>query len=226
MNTEKDKERLRDKVNEQNVEIQRLRPEIKKKTSELLALSEEMEIIKKECDEKKSENIMLANQYEAKNNELIQIMSKKTIQVQLYGQRSMGWTSEIEKELIDSLKTEMKSVDDKLELSFFKVSRPSDVLPDIPLLLICVTISRLGTDVINATQGLALAPNMALTIFHHKDEHALPNQASERILMAKELRGAGGIFDMAFKSDMGIYSCDMNINTISSLITFIRRQAT
>ena len=65
---------------------------------------------------------------------------------------------------------------------------------------------------------------MALIVFHHKDEHALPNQASERVLTGKEMRECGGIFDMAFKSDKGIYTCDMNTKTIQSLVTFLRRQ--
>jgi hypothetical protein len=70
----------------------------------------------------------------------------------------------------------------------------------------------------------SVTSNTAVVVFHHKDEHALPNQASERVLTGKEMRGSGGIYDMAFKSDRGIYVCDFNTKAVESLVTFIRRQ--
>ena len=65
---------------------------------------------------------------------------------------------------------------------------------------------------------------MALLVFHHKDVHALPNQASDRVLTGADMKALGGICDMAFLSGKGIYSCDMNKNNIISLINFINRE--
>ena len=65
---------------------------------------------------------------------------------------------------------------------------------------------------------------MAVLIFHHKDVHALPSQASERVLTGPELRNLGGIFDLAFLSGKGMYVCDMNRVNFISLINFIKRE--
>ena len=65
--------------------------------------------------------------------------------------------------------------------------------------------------------------NTALLIFHHKGEHALPNQTSDRVLTGPEFKTLRGIHDLAFLSDKGIYDCDMNSKGITTIIDFICR---
>ena len=62
---------------------------------------------------------------------------------------------------------------------------------------------------------------MAILVFHHKDVHALPAQTSDRVLFGPEFYSIGGIFDMAFLADKGIYSCEMNDRNIVKVINFI-----
>jgi hypothetical protein len=63
---------------------------------------------------------------------------------------------------------------------------------------------------------------MSILIFHHKDVHALPNQASERVLTEPEFKGLGGIFDIGFLSGKGIYACDMNRAASAGIESFLR----
>lgn len=61
-----------------------------------------------------------------------------------------------------------------------------------------------------------------MLVFHHKDIHALPNQSSERVLTEPEFKELGGIFDIAFLSDKGIYECEMNRVASISIEEFLK----
>lgn len=63
---------------------------------------------------------------------------------------------------------------------------------------------------------------MAVLIFHHKDVHALPKQTSSRVLTGPEFKSLGGIFDVAFLAEKGIYPCDMNTNAAVAIEHFIK----
>jgi hypothetical protein len=63
---------------------------------------------------------------------------------------------------------------------------------------------------------------MSILIFHHKDVHALPNQASERVLTESKFKDLGGIFDIGFLSGKGIYACDMNRAASIGIERFLR----
>lgn len=66
---------------------------------------------------------------------------------------------------------------------------------------------------------------MALVIFHHKEEHALPKQASERLLTGQVFMHLGGVLDLAFLQSKGIYNCEMNIKNIKSLVGFLNKES-
>lgn len=70
---------------------------------------------------------------------------------------------------------------------------------------------------------ISVTSNMALLVLHPKPSHALPSQASYRLLTGQQYKDLGAIFDMAFLSDKGIYSCEMNENSITQIIKFIRK---
>lgn len=66
---------------------------------------------------------------------------------------------------------------------------------------------------------------MALVIFHHKEEHALPKQASVRLLTGQMFMRLGGVLDLAFLQSKGIYNCEMNIKNIKSLVDFLNKES-
>lgn len=154
--------------------------------------------------------------------ELEIIKSKKIMHVQLYHFNRVSLVSELEEELRALLKSKLE--DAKTELDFTECNEAGDVNKNLPLLIVCISASRLGTDVKNAIQSLKLTPNMALIIFHHKDLHALPNQASERVLTGDVFSRVGGVYDFAFLSGKGIYDCDMNQRNIQRLVIFLKRE--
>lgn len=68
----------------------------------------------------------------------------------------------------------------------------------------------------------SISSNMSLLIFHHKDIHALPYQLSDRVLTGPEFKTLGGIFDLGFLPEKGIYDCEMNQNAANGLVKFVR----
>lgn len=186
-------------------------------------LKEKVRINEKKMLEIEMQKEQLSRNLKAVQEELDNMKRRKVIPVQLYCQKRSDLINNIEERLAALLQKSF--ISKRLELEFLKCSRLSEIQPQYPLLVVCITVSRIGTDVANALHGLPLSSNMAVTIFHHKDEHALPSQLSERVLTGKELRGIGGIFDMAYFSHKGIYPCEMNSNSADSLVTFIKRVA-
>jgi hypothetical protein len=67
----------------------------------------------------------------------------------------------------------------------------------------------------------SVSSNVSVLIFHHKDIHALPNQSSELVLTGPVFKDLGGIFDIAFLSEKGIYDCTMNQESAVGIETFL-----
>lgn len=58
----------------------------------------------------------------------------------------------VEAELMKKLRSSLEN--DKLKLRFSQCAKKSEIEPNIPTLVLCITASRLGTDVTNAIQDL------------------------------------------------------------------------
>ncbi|XP_053389396.1 serologically defined colon cancer antigen 8 homolog [Mercenaria mercenaria] len=182
--------------------------------SKKLARNAEEKIRELECASQ-----ILLRENEAMKQTLEKLKNRAFIQVQLYSQTSGDLITAIEEELMALLKSRMNNNNNELE--FIKCVSPNNIQADKPLLLLCINASRLGTDVSNVLQGIHITSKMAVLVFHHKDVHALPSQASDRVLSGPQFRGIGGIFDMAFLSGKGIYSSEMNDNSIINVMNFI-----
>lgn len=92
----------------------------------------------------------------------------------------------------------------------------------IPLIVLCINASRLGTDVSNALQNINCEPSVAVVVLHHKEVHALPSQPSEKLLVGAQYRQIGAIVDIAFLKSKGLYPCDMNEKALDRLTSFIK----
>jgi hypothetical protein len=73
--------------------------------------------------------------------------------VQLYYQRRGELITTVEEELTRILKQRIESTG-RFEIEFLKCMTASEVVPDLPLLLLCICASRIGTDAANTIQGL------------------------------------------------------------------------
>ncbi|XP_053389403.1 uncharacterized protein LOC123537495 [Mercenaria mercenaria] len=148
---------------------------------------------------------------------------KQTIPVQLYHSLKGGTLPNLLDELKKLLVTQMEV--ERHKIQFVLCQTEKDVNPAIPVLVFCINASRLGTDAATALHNLKVSSKVSVLIFHHKDIHALPNQSSKRVLTGPEFKALGGIFDIAFLSEKGIYPCDMNQTAAVGIESFLRTQS-
>ncbi|XP_046379400.2 uncharacterized protein LOC124151119 [Haliotis rufescens] len=90
-----------------------------------------------------------------------------------------------------------------------------------PAILLCVNVSRLGTDVSNALKDVRASEDVAVVVLHHKDVHVLPKLSSEKSLTGAEFQELGAIVDMAFWKEKGLHQCDINQTAIMKLADFL-----
>ncbi|XP_053389408.1 uncharacterized protein LOC123566542 isoform X2 [Mercenaria mercenaria] len=164
------------------------------------------------------------NKQLSKDNEFLrsQLQTfKSTIQVQIYYQ-SRG---EMMSKVLDELKLLLASNTGKErnKVQFIDCLDKNDINPDIPLFVLCINASRIGTDVATTLQNLkgCEMENTALLIFHHKNEHALPTQTSNQVLAGPGFKALRGIYDLAFLTGKGMYDCEMNTRAVADIIGFI-----
>ncbi|XP_060590935.1 uncharacterized protein LOC132745935 [Ruditapes philippinarum] len=191
--------------------------ELKKKNDEL---EEKLAALDKELQERDAKIKVLQEEVEMLKCELESKQPHiETLPVQLYHQKGGELITHIREDLLSKLKTHLAQ--DNKDLDVVTCETSYQIQPDQPLLILCTSSSRLGTDALNAIQGVLQKENTVLLIFHHKDVHALPNQTSDRVLTGPDFKTLRGIYDLAFLSEKGIYECNMNSLAIKSIIDFI-----
>lgn len=100
-----------------------------------------------------------------------------------------------------------------------------DIQADLPVLVLCINVSRLAHDAESALLGMNRNKFVGLVIMHHKEVHAPAIEPSERLLSLSSTfksKALGKIFDMAFLSTEGIYRCEMNNMAINNICSFIK----
>lgn len=122
-------------------------------------------------------------------------------------------------ELISMLQCAFSS--ENIESEVVKFENSDDIRRREPLLIVCINASRLGSDAESAIKGIHGSPMTGLLIFHHKDVQLGLISPSDQSLKGEQFRSMGGIFDFAFYSGKGIYSCPMNDLSLSKVKTFI-----
>ncbi|KAL3883667.1 hypothetical protein ACJMK2_029907 [Sinanodonta woodiana] len=152
---------------------------------------------------------------------LLYIPLFSTVAIQLYCAQKTDLTNYAIRELETKLEGQHG-----LKLQMQICQNISSIQSYIPLIVICLSSSRLGVDVSAAIAGLPIGPNTAVLIFHHKKPHALPTEPSNAVLKEDEFKNIGIIIDVAFFEDTGLYDCDMNTRAYKSLITFIKSHGT
>ncbi|KAK3595560.1 hypothetical protein CHS0354_009516 [Potamilus streckersoni] len=149
------------------------------------------------------------------------LWKRQKVESQLYCPNSSCLVRSVTDELLAMLTTQMNTHELKLKMKICK--SVEEIKKDVPLILICLQSSRLGTDVSNATKGIQIGPNVAVLILHHADIHALPTQSSREILTAPEYKSLNTIVDMGFLSEKGIYDCTMNDKARKDLTSFLQQ---
>ncbi|KAK3597361.1 hypothetical protein CHS0354_034605 [Potamilus streckersoni] len=185
----------------------------------------EIEKLKKLCDKLSAENNYLKNPVKPTSYSSGSWFSyppppKKQVTTQVYCPRKSDLMTNVVSELSNTLQLQMSSY--HLDLVIQMCDTPFNINRSLPVIVICLNASRLGTDVSNALQGVPTGPNVAVLILHHKDLHALPTQSSDRVLTGSEYKNIGAIIDMAYLTNKGMYTCDMNNRALETLKDFIQ----
>ncbi|KAL4237646.1 hypothetical protein ACF0H5_002360 [Mactra antiquata] len=142
-------------------------------------------------------------------------VSVDPLQVQVYVPQQTGL------DFVDDL---IEQLEKGSNLNVDKISSAVDIQKGKPLLLVCFNLSRLGTDALQTIKGLkgmADFGSSILLVFYHKDEHALPAQSSARVLVNPEFNSLKGIYDIACVTGRGVYPCDMNAKSKTSIMEFL-----
>ncbi|XP_053389412.1 uncharacterized protein LOC128552407 [Mercenaria mercenaria] len=220
------KEQL-DNEKETSKKVEERMHQCKEENTELAA---KMKVLEKRLSELEANKISARNIIEELKRDkerlegnLKDLKEHRPVSIQLYYQVKGDMTSKMLDALKSMLVTQMGV--ERNELQFIVCQNELDVNPELPLLVFCISASRLGTDASTVLQNLNVSAKVSVLIFHHKDIHALPNQSSERVLTGPEFKALGGIFDIAFLSDKGIYPCDMNQTAAVGIESFLRTQS-
>ncbi|KAL4237638.1 hypothetical protein ACF0H5_002352 [Mactra antiquata] len=210
-------------VHEKNQHITRLEHDIvhEKQTNDKLKLeNSKLSGRLYECQHyidqmKRRENEQMYRRPEAKKR----YERRQCVNIQLYHQRND-----------DSMKIIVDGIDNiiKQHLNLFgfdatieHCNAADKLRVNVPVLVLCIYASRLGTDCTAAMTGLTKQHQAALLIFHHKDSHATSIQKSSRQLTGPEFKDIVGMYDLVFTKAKGIYDCDINTDAINSIIPFI-----
>ncbi|KAL3874020.1 hypothetical protein ACJMK2_037089 [Sinanodonta woodiana] len=207
---------LEDENNQLNKKCKKLeegKKEIEKLKEDLDRLSRETNVLK---------NPAMTSSYGSRScyPSFNAVPQMKQVRTQVYCPSKSDLMTNVTFELSNTLKLQMFS--SNLEFLMQTCDKHSQISRSLPVLVICLNASRLGTDVSSALQGVPVGPNVAVLIFHNKDLHALPSQSSDRVLTGPEYKNVGAIIDMAYLTNKGMNSCDMNNRALETLMEFIK----
>ncbi|XP_033734790.1 uncharacterized protein LOC117323589 [Pecten maximus] len=153
----------------------------------------------------------------------LQKQNKREIVMGLCKQRSgMG------KAMVDMITKELKRrvgglLGHNIELTLRQCTGTSDI-PNGPLVVLCLNMSRIGTNIQDALGGIQTDKNVYVLVLHHTNKENLSSLTPTSLrVTGSELRQLGGIIDMAFSSDSGLYECDLNDNAIDKMTSIMRK---
>lgn len=138
------------------------------------------------------------------------------------------YASSMNERILNAVRSELQLIlsqhieatrDKKLEI--VPLEDPKSVPANKPLIVLCINASRLGTDVEQALQQVTCSRSVVVAVIHHKEYHALPPQASEKLLHSEKIRELYAVVDIAFLTNKGMYTCDMNNKSLEQLTNFI-----
>ena len=142
-----------------------------------------------------------------------------TVCVQMYAAVNKELCEKMMNELEGMLSLQFEMNNTSIEVEKHK-QPPTD--SDLPLLVLCINASRLGTDVNQALLNISQCRTIAVVVLHHKELHALPRQPSAKLLIGSDYKHIGAIVDIAYLTSKGIYPCDMNERSLDILVNFIK----
>ncbi|XP_033734784.1 protein lava lamp-like isoform X2 [Pecten maximus] len=193
----------------------------------------ELTLTKSQLEKSRTENKALTDDIRDKGMELQTLREhlegyrhqrKKSIVMGLHCSRSgLG------KPLVEMVVRELtKGVQDRLDRNSTNLAiqfshTPSEVTCWLKVVL-CLNMSGVGTNILDVLKGMKGDRDVFVLVLHHTNKANLSSvtPTSHRIT-GSELRQLGGILDMAFSSDSGLYNCDLNNNAIDKIASVLKK---
>lgn len=179
----------------------------------ILRLKEENSELKRKLREKEGEVANLQNTLDK--------LTQEPVRVYMFASSMNERISNaVRSELQLILSQHIEATRDK-KLEIVPLDDPKSIPANKPLIVLCINASRLGTDVEQALQQVTCSRSVTVAVIHHKEFHALPPQASEKLLHSEKIRELYAVVDIAFLTNKGMYTCDMNNKSLEKLTNFI-----
>lgn len=176
-------------------------------------LNEENSALKRKLREKEGEVANLQNTLDK--------LTREPVRVYMFASSMNERISNaVRSELQLILSQHIEATRDK-KLEIVPLDDPKSIPANKPLIVLCINASRLGTDVEQALQQVTCSRSVTVAVIHHKEYHALPPQASEKLLHSEKIRELYAVVDIAFLTNKGMYTCDMNNKSLEKLTNFI-----
>lgn len=97
-------------------------------------------------------------------------------------------------------------------------------IPNGPLVVLCLNMSRVGTNIQEILTGITAARDVFVIVLHQTSEDNLSSLTPTSLRVSgSEFRRLGGILDMAFTSDKMLYDCDINNSSVEKLAMILMK---
>ncbi|XP_062573826.1 uncharacterized protein LOC134235692 [Saccostrea cucullata] len=187
-------------------------------------LEKDVERLKEKDHERmnlQKQNAELEREVQRLRYHLEEVSHKKPVQIYIYApSMNEKISSAVRSELQMILMSHLEATRGR-QLEIVYTSDARSVSSNKPLIVLCINASRLGTDVEQALQQVNCSKSVTVAVIHHKELHALPPQTSEKLLYGDKFRDLYAIVDIAFLTNKGMYTCDMNNKALERLTEFI-----
>ncbi|XP_033734781.1 myosin-2 heavy chain, non muscle-like [Pecten maximus] len=216
-----------DRLKSETKTLQQENDQIKQTLEEkLMSLTHEKKKAQDECMCLKAE-CNKQNEELRKFKQQLEVLKKPQRKHVVLGLRSEK--SGLGKSLVDMVtKGLTKRLQERLDMSNLNLivsfsQNPSDVTNGFQIVL-CLNMSRVGTNIADSLKGMKVDRDVFVMVLHHTNKENLSalTPTSHRVT-GNEVRQLGGILDMAFSSDGGLYECDLNNVAVEKIALILKK---
>lgn len=212
-------EDLQNKMQGLSVDNEKKANEIKVLETQLSDVKMTIENSQKDSQLSEAKSEEMANQVRSLSQELHILKTRRCLEVQVILGQSGEMIEEIEKQFVLFIKRKTE----ELDLRIVRCMKGSEIQQGVPALVLFASLHGGGRDVTSVLKGFRTSRKTAVVIFHLKPKHALQVQPTDRVLTGKEVEALGGVYDIGFTTNEGIYECKQNDANAISIINFLYR---
>ncbi|KAL4237655.1 hypothetical protein ACF0H5_002369 [Mactra antiquata] len=217
---------LKDSVKDLTLRCDEFQLEKQDNAKRVEELSEQIEQLQKillqrdkELDHLKQEHDSLESQRTCVTVNTQRELTDRTSTIQVYCNGSTDISTKASQLFTECLQSHMSD----LPVQIVQYQNPDDINPGLPTACLCVSVSRLGTDILKGMKHLEVNSNVVVIVLHYKEPHSLPTQSSRRVLVGEEYKHNvhAGMYDLGFQKH-SIYDCDLNNSNMGDIVECLK----